>query len=105
MVSPILFILAPLAAAFLMVFVNHKTFAAALALLVSAGLGALALSWLPYALQAAQPVVVAAIPAPLGIPLTLDALGTGLALIVAVSVLLVGLYSTAYMKGSIPPPT
>ncbi len=105
MVSPILFILAPLAAAFLMVFVNHKTFAAALALLVSAGLGALALSWLPYALQAAQPVVVAAIPAPLGIPLTLDALGTGLALIVAVSVLLVVLYSTAYMKDSHAPVT
>jgi len=98
MVSPILFIIAPLAAAFLMIFINNRGVALALSLLTSLGLTVLGFSWLPYTLAQAQPILVASIKAPMGIPLSLDALGAGMAIIVAVSATLVVLYSSTYMR-------
>jgi len=97
MVSPILFIIAPLSAAFLMIFINNRAVALALALLTSLGLTVLGFSWLPFALLKAQPILVASIKAPMGIPLSLDALGVGMAIIVAASATLVVLYSSTYM--------
>lgn len=99
MVSPILFIIAPLAAAFLMIAINNNAVSLALAFLVSLGLGILGITWLPYALAQAQPIIVAALKAPMGIPLSLDALGAGMAIIVAASAALVVLYSASYMRG------
>ncbi len=98
MVSPMLFIIAPLAAAFVMIIFNNRALAIALSLLTPAGLALLGLSWLPIALVQAQPILVASIPAPLGIPLSLDALGAALAILVSASALLVVLYSTVYLK-------
>lgn len=98
MVSPMVFILAPLAAAFLMIFINNRAVALGLSLLTPLGLGALGFSWLPIALRQAQPILVASIKAPMGIPLSLDALGAGMAIIVAVSATLVVLYSSSYMQ-------
>ncbi len=99
MVSPMLFIIAPLAAAFLMIVINNKAVAFGLSLLISLALGILGISWLPYAMAQAQPIVVAGIKAPMGIPLSLDALGAGMALVVAFSAALVVLYSASYMRG------
>lgn len=98
MVSPMLFIIAPLSAAFIMILFNSRVIALGLSLLVPIGLAWLGLSWLPYTLGAAQPILVASIPAPLGIPLSIDALGAGMAILVAVSAALVVLYSSSYMK-------
>ena len=97
MVSPMLFIIAPLAAAFLMIFINRRGAALALSLLTPAGLAILGVSWLPATLVRAQPIVVASIKAPLGIPLSLDALGAGMAILVAVSSVLIVLYSSSYI--------
>jgi len=99
MVSPMLFIIAPLAAAFLMIFINKQAVAFGLSFLVSLGLGILAISWLPYALAQAQPIIVAGLKAPMGIPLSLDALGAGMAIVVAFSAMLVVLYSASYIRG------
>ena len=105
MVSPLLFIIGPLGTAFLMILLNRRLVSLILALAVTLALGILALSWLPLTLQAAQPMVVASIPAPLGIPLSLDALGAGMAIIVALSALLVILYSSTYLRNDHAPVT
>ncbi len=97
MVSPMLFIIAPLGAAFLMTSINRREIALVLSLLTAAGLGLLGFSWLPATLELAQPVVAAAIRGPMGIALSLDALGTALAIIVALSTTLVLLYSSSYL--------
>lgn len=100
MVSPILFVVGPLAAAFLMIFINNRAVALALSLATPALLAVLGLSWLPVVLQRAQPILVASLSAPLGIPMSIDALAASMAILVAVSATLVVLYSSSYMKGS-----
>lgn len=105
MVSPMLFIIGPLGAAFLMILIQRRVVSLVLALATALGLGVLAFSWLPLTVQGPQPMVVASIPTPLGIPLSLDALGAGMALIVALSALLVILYSSSYMKDDHAPVT
>ncbi len=100
-----LFIIGPLGAAFLMILIQRRVVSLVLALATALGLGVLAFSWLPLTVQGPQPMVVASIPTPLGIPLSLDALGAGMALIVALSALLVILYSSSYMKDDHAPVT
>jgi len=98
MVSPVLFIVIPLAAAFLMVLVNRNAGAKILALLTGLALTAIAWFWFRSDLSAPVSVVLAGIAAPLGIQLSMDRLSAALALLISVSGFLVVLYSQSYLK-------
>ena len=64
MVSPIYFVVLPLAAAFLALLVNHDLAARIIGLVTGALLVALAWSWFRADLSSPVPVIVAGIPAP-----------------------------------------
>ena len=98
MVSPILFIVIPLAAAFLTVLVNRNAGAKIIALLT--GLALTALAWFYFSSDLSTPVtvVIAGIASPLGIQLSMDRLSAALALLISISGLLVIIYSQSYLK-------
>jgi formate hydrogenlyase subunit 3/multisubunit Na+/H+ antiporter MnhD subunit len=97
MVSPVFFIALPLATAFLIVLIGRTGPAKTLAVIASAALVGLALSWIFPAVSSTAVVRLGGVDAPLGIGLALDRLGAGLALVVAVSLLLVTVYSLGYI--------
>jgi formate hydrogenlyase subunit 3/multisubunit Na+/H+ antiporter MnhD subunit len=97
MVSPVFFVALPLAAAFLMVLFGNRGTAKTIAIIATGGLLLLALSWLQPALGAPVTMKLGGVEAPLGIALVLDELGVGLAVLVAVSLFLVTVYSLGYL--------
>ncbi len=98
MVSPIYFIVLPLAAAFLTVLISRAGAARIIALVTGLGLAAIAWLWFSAGLASSFPVIVSAIPAPMGIQLAIDPLSASLALLIAVSGFLVILYSQSYLR-------
>jgi len=98
MVSPILFIVVPLAAAFLTVLVNRNAGARTLALLTTLALTALAWFWFRSDLSSPVSVVIAGIAAPFGIQLSMDRLSAVLALLISASGFLIVVYSQSYLK-------
>ncbi|MCK5737090.1 MAG: hypothetical protein KAH21_11455 [Spirochaetaceae bacterium] len=100
MVSPILFIVVPLAAAFLTVLVNRNAGAKILALLTTLVLTALAWFYFRSDLSSPISVVIAGIASPLGIQLSMDRLSAALALLISVSGLLIIIYSQSYLKSN-----
>lgn len=99
MVSPIILVVLPLAAAFLITLIGSRGIARLVALLASLGTVWIAATWLLPSAAAPTTIVVGGIAAPLGIGLAIDALGAGFAVLVAVSLTLVVLYSFSYIGG------
>jgi len=98
MVSPILFIVIPLAASFLTVLIGKNGGARILAILTGLALTGLGWSWFRADLTAPVSVVIAGIASPLGIQLSMDRLSAALALLISVSGLLVIIYNQSYLK-------
>jgi proton-translocating NADH-quinone oxidoreductase chain N len=88
----------PLAAAFLVLLVNRDLGARIISLVAGALLVALAWSWFRADLPSPVAVIVAGIPAPEGIQLSIDRLSAVLAMLIASSGFLVILYSQSYLK-------
>lgn len=99
MVSPIFLVVLPLAAAFFIALVGNRSVARIVALLAALGTVWIAAAWLIPSLTVTTSIVVGGIAAPFGIGLAIDALGAGFALLVAVSLTLVVLYSFSYIGG------
>lgn len=97
MVSPVLFVAVPLGVAFLIVLIGTGGAARTLALISTTGLIALAGSWLIPAVTAPTTVVLGGVSAPLGIAFGIDPFSAAMALLVAVSLFLVTVYSLGYI--------
>lgn len=97
MVSPMLLIAMPLGAAFLIVLLGSKMAARIVAIATVAFLAVLAPIWLSAAISEPFVIVLADVLPPLGIAFGLDAVSAGFALLIAVSGLLVLLYSFPYI--------
>lgn len=99
MVSPIVLVALPLAAAFLITLAGNRGVARIVALLTALGTVWVAATWLLPSLAGSTAIVVGGIAAPFGIGLAIDALSAGFALLVAVSLTMVVLYSFSYIGG------
>lgn len=97
MVSPVLLIALPLGTAFLIVLLGRSVVAKTLAVVATLALVGIAVTALGPSLGQTHVVELGAVAAPLGISLALDGLGAGLALLVAVSLFLVTVYSLGYI--------
>ncbi|MCF7929613.1 MAG: hypothetical protein K9L68_12690 [Spirochaetales bacterium] len=98
--SPILLILVPLSAAFLIVLLSSvlKQHGPVLAFLALAAEVVMAISIYPAAAAAPIEVVIAGVRAPVGINLIADPLSMLMVLVVVISALLVSLYSFSYIR-------
>ena len=98
MVSPIYFIIIPLAAAFLTALINKAAASRFIGLLTSIVLTVMAWFWFSAGFKESVPVILGGIKAPMGIQLAMDSLGATLVLVVAASSFLVMLFSQSYIS-------
>lgn len=97
MVSPMLLIALPLGSAFLIVLLGSKPAAKIIAIAATAILAALTPVWLTAAISKPFVIVLADVLPPLGIAFGLDAVSAGFALLIALSSLLILVYSLPYI--------